>query len=238
MKFEEVLKKYFPLFYTEVDFIKKTYNALNKIGFDEHNTISTTCICRDEIAQPIRSVIKHIWGENFNLSSLAGMFFAGKTGLLAAMDHAPNVGGRERYVYYVLPHIAMDADGRAGVCRRRGREEESVACGSLSALHTEMTSGRINLSIDYEDVEQSLVKIRLLREITYGHVPDLLELTKLTEEAIRTDLEHALDKIVDKSKSDYAVMSGIQIHGPDANYIAPVSCSAMVNGERREITLG
>ena len=71
-------------------------------------------------------------GEAFNVSSLGGMFFAGKTGLSAAMHHAPVMGGRERYVYYALPHIAVDENVQVGACRRHGREGASTACGSTS----------------------------------------------------------------------------------------------------------
>ena len=42
------------------------------------------------------------------------MFFAGKTALKAAMHHAPEGSGKERYVYYAMPHIAIDEEGRMG----------------------------------------------------------------------------------------------------------------------------
>lgn len=237
MGFEAVLKKYFDRTYTEVDFVNKTYNALKKMGFNDDNTIAATCICRDEIAQSLRSVVKHIWGEAFNLSSLAGMFFAGKTGLAAAMHHAPNVDGRERYVFYALSHIAIDHEGQLGVCKRTGRKGESTACGALAAFQKEMTGGKLNLSMDNEDVEQSLIRTRLLREIPYGKIPDLLELTKITQMAIKTDLENTIEKVVHTNKSDYAVITGIQIHGPDANYVWPASCYAVVNNKKHSLTV-
>lgn len=232
MNFENVLKKYFDKTYTEIDFVKKTYAALKQSGFNNDNTIAAKCICRDEISQSIRSVIKHMWGEAFNFSSLAGMFFAGKTGLAAAMHHAPIADGKERYVFYALPHIAVNEEGRIGICKRAGREGESVACGALNAFQKEMASGRVNLTMDNEDVEQSLIRMRLLREIPYGHVPDLLELTKITLKAIQADLETTINRVVDTGKSNYAVITGIQINGPDSNYVWPAACYAMVNGEK------
>ncbi|MBI5196195.1 MAG: hypothetical protein HZA10_07725 [Nitrospirae bacterium] len=235
MDYENILKKYFDSIYTEVDFVKKTYAVLKELGFSDENSIASVCICRDEISQSLRSVIKHIWGEAFNLSSLGGMFFAGQTGLAAAMHHAPNVNGRERYVYFALPHIAIDKDGRLGACMRTGREEESTACGALCAFQKEMTTGSLNLSMDDIDLEQSLLKRRLLREIPYGHIPDLLELTKITQRVIQKDLEHAINTIIDKAKSDYALLTGIQIHGPDTNYVGNVSGYVVVNNVREEI---
>lgn len=238
MGFENVLRKYFDRTYPEVDFIKRTYSVLKEHGFNDENTIAATCICRDEISQTLRSIIKHMWGgDAFNLSSLAGMFFAGKTGLLAAMHHAPVVENRERYVFYALPHIAIGAEGQIGVCKRTGRAGDSTACGALNAFQKEMAGGRLNLSLDSEDMEQSLTKQRLLREIPYGHVPDLLELTKITQKAIYADLESVIGKIVDSGKSDYALITGIQIHGPENNYVWPGECYAVVQGKKKDITL-
>jgi hypothetical protein len=237
MGFETILNRFFLKVYTEADFVKKTYEALNKLGFNADNTIACAGVCRDEITQPLIALIRDAWGESFNLSSLAGMFFAGKTGLLAAMHHAPNVDGKERYVFYALPHIAIDAEGRVGVCKRIGREGESIACGALNAFQKEIAAGKLNLSIDNEDVEQSMLKMRLFKEIPYGHVPDLLELTKITRQAIQEDLENALKTTVDMNRSDYAIITGIQIHGPDGNYVWPATAYAVVNGTKIEINL-
>jgi hypothetical protein len=235
MGYEAVIKKFFPLLYTEVDFVKETYSRLKALGFAYDNTIAATCICRDEISQSLRSVVKHIWGEAFNLSSLGGMFFAGRTGLLAAMHHAPIVESKEHYVFYAFAHIAIDSEGKIGVCRRTGRDSESIACGALNALQKELVGGKVNLTMDNEDIEQSLLRMRLLREIPYGHVPDLLELTKLTQKVIEEDLSHILKSVVKTSNNDYAVLTGIQIHSSNVTYIWPGTCYAVVNGEKKQI---
>ena len=91
--------------------------------------------------------------------------------------------------------------------------------------------------IENDDIEMSLIRMRLLKEIPYGHVPDLLELTKITQKVIQTDLENALGKIVDTKKSDYALITGIQIHGPNGNYISLSECYAVVNGKRQKVKL-
>ncbi|MFH1702572.1 MAG: hypothetical protein ABIB41_03935 [Nitrospirota bacterium] len=270
MGFEEMLRKYFDKVLTEVDFVKKTYTALEKFGFNDENAIASVCICRDEISQSLRSIIKHVWGEAFNLSSLAAMFTAGKTGLLAAMHHAPRIDDRERYVFYVIPHIAIDEEGRIGFCSRKGIKE-STACGALNIFLKELGSNnpptpndksplppftkgglggitekggkgkgglkRSAYKIDNDDIEMSLIRMRLLKELPYGHIPDLLELTKITRKAIQTDLENALSKIVNTKKSDYALITGIQINAPDGNYIWPAECYAFVNGIKKDVTL-
>ena len=70
------------------------------------------------------------------------------------------------------------------------------------------------------------------RKYTYGDIPSLLELTKITRKVIQEDLEHAIEKVVDTTKSDYAVLTGIQIHAPDANYIWPAD-SYVVSRRRK-----
>jgi Limiting CO2-inducible proteins B/C beta carbonyic anhydrases len=235
---EAVIKKFFPVLYTEVEFVKETYSRLKDLGFSFDNSIAVTCICRDEISQTLRSIVKHVWGEAFNLSSLGGMFFAGQTGLMAAMHHSPNIDGRERYVFFSMPHIAISTSGQLGVCSRQGRSGDSIACGALNAFQKELSSGKLDLSMDEIDIEQSLLKRRLLREIPYGDVPDLLELTKLARSVIQKDIEHALNTIIDRHTSDYAVLSGIQINGSENNYINPVTCYAVVNGVKEDILLG
>jgi hypothetical protein len=237
MGFDDVLSKLFGSYYTEADFVEKTYAELSRFGFNADNAIACVSVCRDEITQPLIALIREKWGEAFNLSSLAGMFFAGQTGLAAAMHHSPNIGGKERYVFYCLPHIAIDADGRIGVCKRIGRQEESTACGALVAFQKELSEGKLNLSMDDIDIEQNLLKRRLLREIPYGHVPDLLELTKITQKVVQKDIEYALNTIVDRRKSDYAVISGIQIHGPERNYVWVASCYAVVNEVMEKIEI-
>lgn len=237
MEFNDILKKHFDITYPESDFVEKTYDKLNKFGFDANNTIACVDVCRDEIAQPFMELIKEKWDYAFNLSSLAGMFFAGKTGLLAAIHHSPIVDGKERYVFYSMPHIAISADGRIGVCYRKGRPGESTACGALNAFQKELSHGRLELSTDETDIEQSLLKRRLLREIPYGHVPDLLELTRIAQRVIQKDLEHVLNTIVDRNRSDYAMITGIQIHGPEHSYVHPTACYVVVNEVMEKITI-
>lgn len=231
---EEILGKHFDKVFTEVEFIKKTYNILKKFGFNDDNSIASVCVCRDEISQTVKSIIKHTWGEAFNFSSLAGMFTAGKTGVEAAMHHAPKVGGKERYVFYIVPHTAINEDGKAGFCQRKGIKESS-ACGALCLFLQELNEGKLHITIDEDDIEESLLKRRLLREIPYGYIPDLLELTKITRKVIQADLEHVIAKVVDTTKNDYALITGIQIHASDGNYIWPADSYVVVNGVKTEL---
>jgi hypothetical protein len=237
MSFEQTLKQHFPGSVTEDEFVRRTYEELQKKGFDGPNGFACVAVCRDELTRPLVDLIQKVWGEAFTFSSLGGLLFLGRTGFLAAQHHAPRVGGKERYVFFALAHIALDAQGQVGVCVRPGRDEISSACGALVAFRKELESGRLSLALDPDDMEQSLLKQRLIPLIRYGEVPDLVTLTRAAEAAIREDLERMLDQTVDRAHADYAVLTGIQVHGPDRNYVWPGALYAVVDRGRAELRL-
>ncbi|MBS3909642.1 MAG: hypothetical protein KGZ93_08475 [Actinobacteria bacterium] len=231
----DVLRSYFKNVVDETTYIDGTSEALGKLGFTADNSIACVGVCRDEISQPLVEAVRRNWGLTFNLSSLAAMFFAGKTGLTAAMHHAPNLDGRERYVFYSFPHIAIDDDGCIGVCVRDGRYGGSSACGALGIFQKMVAEGTVDETIYMDDPEISLIKARLTKEIPAGETPDLLRVTRIAQRATQADLEAALDALVDREKSDYAVITGIQVHGSDGNYIAPIEAYAYVDAIKHEI---
>lgn len=235
MGFEKTLRQHFSGAVAESEFVEKTVSVLSGKGFTPDNTIACVGVCRDEITQPLIEKVKKTWGEAFNFSSLAGMLFLGKTGFSAAEHHAPDEEERERYVLFALPHIAIHTTGELGVCRRAGRKEVSSACGALVAFRKELEGGRVQHGLDLDDVEQSLIRMRLLQEIPYGQIPDLLELTKLTLEIIQRDIKRMIELTAPSEHSDYAVFTGIQIHCPGENYLWPDESYCVVNGEQQSL---
>jgi hypothetical protein len=235
VNFKIVRDEFFPGAIAEQDFIARTHAALVQLGFTRDNTIACACVCRDEIAQPLVARIHGAWGEAFNLASLGGMFFAGATALRAAIHHAPNPGGRERYIFYALAHIAISDQGKPGVCQRAGRTGGSIACGALDAFQKELASGTFSLMLDKQDVEYSLIKERLARETLFGQHIDLIELTKLAQKASQRDLENAVQAVVNPAHSDYAIATGIQIHGPSDNYVWRADFYAVIHGIKRDL---
>jgi hypothetical protein len=222
----------------ETDFVQRTQVALELHGFAAHNTIACVGVCRDELCHTFVDEINVAWGEAFNFSSLAGMLFLGRTGFGAAHDHAPVDGGRERYLYAAMPHIGIGPGGELGVCHRPGRPGPSSACGALVAFLGELERGHVDTEMDPDDVEQGLLKARLVSRLHPGTTPSLLELTHVAREAILADLERLIGLTVETAKADYAVLSGVQIHGPDENsYVWPATLYAVVGGERCELSL-
>ena len=167
-------------------------------------------MCRDELTLTFVEKVEKLWGETFSSSSLGGMLFLGKTGFLAAQHHSPNEDGRERHVYFALPHIGVGAQGEIGRHDRPGRLQPSHACGALHGFQKELENRSVSFGIEPDDLEQSLLKQHLFRKITYGDIPDLVSLTKIAYVVILEELERMIHLTVDPLQSDYAVRARSQ----------------------------
>jgi hypothetical protein len=163
------------------------------------------------------------------------MVLLGETGFRAAEGHAPLVGGRERYVFFVLPHIALGEGGEPGLSKRPGRPEPALACGALAALESELVQGPLRLELEPYDLEYSLLKRRLAGFIPPGDHPDLVRLTYLAHQAALADLETMIERTVDSEAADYAVLSGIQIHTPGPGYIWPGQAYLLTAGRLQDL---
>ncbi len=142
-----------------------------------------------------------------------------------------------RYVFYCMAHIGADESGRLGVCRRPGQSFVSGACGALIAFRSELLAGNVNLELDPDDVEQSLLRRRLYPRLAGRPAPPLEALTRQAHEAIVEDLERAVSLTVTAGSADYAVFTGIQIHAPDGERIWPGTSYAVVGGVHQPLLL-
>ena len=175
-------------------------------------------------------------GGAFDFSSLAGILTLGKTGFAAAYSHAPVVNGRRRYVFFLFAHIGISAEGELGVAQRPGHEEPTAACGALVALMDDLERGRKSTALEWEDPEQSLLKLRLKQFQDLGAKPDLMALTKATHRATVEDLGLLMDNSLNRRIEDYAVVAGVLIHGPQGSHqIWTGESYVMVEGRRSEI---
>lgn len=237
-EFSQTIDRHFPGAISEPDFVSETATLLQARNFSQDNTIACVALCRDEIASPLFTEVERMWGSAFSLAGLAGMVTAGRTGLSAAIHHAPIEDGRRRFVIYAMAHIAIDTDGTIGRLTRSGISEQSSACGALVAFRGELEAGTLVVEFDRYDTEQSLLKHRLLPLVGYGNVPDLVDLTKLTAVTIKDDLRKILLTLASEwsdaesdMPADVAIFSGVQIHGPDAtNFLWSLSNSIERDG--------
>jgi len=227
---DDDMRKQFPAFAAKLDelypgampyeeAIVSVSSLLRDKGFTEHNAIALVSCCRDESMKPFQNAINLLWGDSFNISSLAGSVTCGKTGFLAAMHHSPvDDQGLERYVIFSGPHIAISADGEVGKLARVGRSKVSSACGALIAFQGELANGKVSVAPDPTDLEQTHLKQTLLSYLQYGQTPSLEEITGFTRQAACDAVRGILKAVEDVKQAEHAIVSGILIHGPNGSH--------------------
>jgi len=92
------LRDRFPGVMDEASFIECMSRVVKDKGFNPKTSINLVSTCRDEICRPFTEKLDSMWGEHFNIASLGGFVFCGKTGFGAGMAHSPVSGGKERYM--------------------------------------------------------------------------------------------------------------------------------------------
>lgn len=221
-EFHRILQTHFPGTLPLEQYMAKTFQVLVPYGFEDENTMGMVALCRDEITEPLFDQVVKYWGKTFNCCSLGGFLTIGKTGLHAAAEHTPIYDGIRRFTFYGMPHIAISQNGEVGKVYREGIEKPSHACGSLDVIVKELKSGHFNMFLDLEDLEESLIRQKILSHVKYGAKPDLIRMTKLACNIISMDTKKLLLNNLNSQVFNYAVMTGIMIHGPlDTNWVYP-----------------
>jgi Limiting CO2-inducible proteins B/C beta carbonyic anhydrases len=216
-------------------FASWTNQILEPYGFTAANTLPLVGVCRDELMFPIEQAVHEAWGLSFDMSSLAGMVFLGRSGLAAAAHHSPGADGRHRYLCILLPHIGLDAAMGVGYVQREGQAEPSSACGALIVLRDELRAGVRNQELDHGDIEMSLLRMTLLPLIG-PEISDLVSLTEIARRASTDELVRLVTTLRESPQSDVAVVSGVVIHGPDGDRVAV--CDAWVSiGSADQVSL-
>ncbi len=213
------------------DFVIWTEWALARVGFRPSNCLALVDVCRDELMADFDEQVSEVWGRPFDIGSLAGLVFLGRTGLQAALSHVPGEDGRHRFATFCFPHVGIDDDGTIGRVQRRGMSRASVACGALAAFRDELTALRGEAVLDVDDVEQSLLRMRLGALVPNGQVPSLLALTEMARQAAVSDLHRFVDLARGHEPVDVAYISGIVVHLPEGiDHVAAVQAEVVIDG--------
>jgi hypothetical protein len=101
---------------------------------------------------------------------------------------------------------------QVGKVWRPGRAKASTACGALLALLGEIKNRRINLQLDPNDMEMSLLKQQIMSHLDYGNEPTLVELTYAVHDCILSDVRRTAEAAVNLDTAEYVIVSGIQVH--------------------------
>ncbi|CAF4124617.1 unnamed protein product [Adineta steineri] len=232
--FQITLQKLFPGAYGLEEFVFQTKQTLVPKGFYPHvNTLVCVGLCRDEITSPFEEKIEAMWGRAFICGSLGGMLFCGNTGFAAAHHHAPETS---RFIYYCFTHIAIDHEGLVGsVYRTRsGMNEKSTACGALAVFAAEIASNTLNLDFDENDIEMSMLKRHIIQQTDLStdakNAPDLLKVTMAAYDTITIDLERHVQYDAEHFEDrQYALFTGVQIHGPNGMDYCWVGKASLLN---------
>jgi hypothetical protein len=214
-KHKKAIEALFPSALPESVFIDHMTKVLETQGFTPETAINLVSSCRDEICRSFTDCLDAKWGPSFNISSLAGMIFCGKTAFKAAMSHSPLVNGKERYVFWVAPHIALSPQNEIGKCWRPGRTSVSSACGALLALLGELKGKSVNVKPDPNDLEMIMLKQNVMSHLPQGDGAQEITLTQLTyavHECILEDVRRTAAASTNLDMCEYVIISGIQVH--------------------------
>ncbi|GAX83977.1 hypothetical protein CEUSTIGMA_g11402.t1 [Chlamydomonas eustigma] len=250
------IMKHFPSSLGVDDFMARAEVILSGYGFRGDNSIAMTNLCRDEVTSVLKDKIEAVFGSSFNTNGLGAVLTCGVTGMKAGLSHSPTDAGRERYVFFSFPHIAIDGEGKVGSISRPGRPGRSCACGALqkclSEFHVEGYAQNCKVPGVHDPLEPeySILKQRLARRLRYEGADvsrlDLVSITAAAERTMTDDLEYLIEKAVDSSKADYAVITGVQIHNwasdlsngmPSMEFVAPSKVYVCVNGQKMHLDI-
>lgn len=171
------------------------------------------------------------WGPYFDMSSLGGLPLLGRTGITAALGHAPDEAGRHRLVVFAFPHIGVDVDGVVGIVARPGVPGTTAACGAVDIARRALLSGVSGVVLDPHDVEESLLVARLRRVLGDGAVPGLAEVTEIVRECAVDELGLLLAGLsTPGSPVDFALVSGVVVHGTLVDRVSVSSATVVVDG--------
>jgi hypothetical protein len=208
-KFDSVVAERFPGAVDEMRFAADLAIELRRDGFDTANTLAVISLCRDELTRPLRRLLQDRWGDDFDLSGLAGFPAGGTTALRAARSHAPNRHGPPRLLLFAASHIAIGADGELGASQRPYSRGHSVACGALSALIAEQGKG-----VDHPDDREMGALRRVIGRAAAAPGADLASLAVLTAELAGKQLVRLAEAVIEDPEARLRVVTGVQIHGP------------------------
>ena len=85
--------------------------------------------------------------------------------------------------------------------------------------------------LDVDDVEQSLLRMRLGPLVPDGDVPSLTELTELARASAVADVHRFVDLARGHEPVDVAYISGTVVHLPDGiDHVAAVQAEVVIDG--------
>lgn len=208
-------------------FLDLVEHELEPYGFGPATALPLLSVCRDELMADFRRDVRRRWGHFFDLASLGGLPLVGRTGVAAALGHAPLDGVRHRLLVLALPHIGLEA-GVVGSVVRPGVPGTTSACGAIVVAQQALSAGVSGVVLDRHDVEESLLVARLHETVGAGAVPDLVATTELVRRAAVDELRLLAGELsTPAAPVDVALVSGIVVHATGHDVVAEVEVEVL-----------
>ena len=234
---QEKIEQAFPKAIRNKELVEKVSVSLTKYDYGS-NSLLATSLCSDELARPLETDFKAVYGEHFSMGGMAGFPFAGVTSFQAMAAHVPD-GGSCLIVYG--PHVGVDTNGVVGTVERRGRVVGGACCGSAVVAYGNVTAvhkGEVEptpLPTDSLDAQQAFVRTMLLPhakrlvEAEDGMVELPFVLFELQKKLMTSIISAASGSVAEPGK--IAVLGGIQINTPPgmSDYFMPLQFDLLRN---------
>ena len=201
------------------EFRARLHARAQHAGFEPGEALLILGSCRDELCFVFGDALQERWGSAFHIGSLAGMAFLGRTGMGAAAHHVPEGERRRRYLVVALTHIGVGEDGEPGRVRRPGQLHESSACGALVALRDEIASGVPMPELDPDDLEQGLLRRRLVALRDRVEPPTIVDVTLAARDAIREDVVRVGGDLDLDGAADVLLATGVLVHTAEGDWV-------------------
>lgn len=238
MSHETDLLTLFPGASPQTEFLASTQKMLCDRGFQHWNTIVGVSVCREEPSCFLVEDLRTLWGTVCNFCTLSGFPFVGLSGFRKMQQMVRTEQGEGRFVFMAFPHIKWrPARGKKRLPGSHGQESSFEACGGLQNFQRGQATESTNRKLDIDDLEQSLINQRLSRYRQVDEVSDVVTLTKWTYKTILEDVHRLADRALMTSKCRYAIVTGIQINGPEKqDWVWPGHMYMVASGKKRPLS--
>lgn len=191
-------------------YLRHASDAADDAGLTPDTTITVLSTCRDALCRGVGPELESLRHPAFDGSGLGGLPAIGDSGWYAALTHAP-LADQLRMAVFVFTHIAVQADGSAGLVPDVPGAAGRPCCGALRKAHLSNLGDRTRSGVanqNEHDAEFARLEA-LLASATSTDITDFtVESTHLINDAVWSQLERAdPDRDV-----DLAVFAAVQIH--------------------------
>lgn len=216
---EAHIRAHYPNALPVTAFRQSAFGALEReLGVHLPQVLLATSICADDIVWvsdadgniETQHATQELLGP-FEMGGLAGLPFAGLTGMTAYAHHIPD-DGAACIVYG--PHIGITDSGKLGMVLRPGQHVESPACGALAlALRHFQSSPEYEPILDEDDAQETLLELRLrpYRARFLAADDPLKAATELVYDTIDRLIYRYLHAVKDQFRCEYIALFGVLI---------------------------